>query len=350
MAPPPRSSTWTRRRFLTAAGLSGAALALGACGRGPTADGPAAEGVTATGSSTDAEALAGRTIRVAAFTNSHAASPLFWPQFAPEGVEVEVTTLSSGTDMNQALASGDLDFAVFGIVNGFVEHLQGLDSRIVAMGARQGAGLVVRSDSDFAQVADLAGARVGFKGPAFQSLTLFTLLEEAGLDPDRDVELVPVEWGDMPTALEAGDVDAFMGTEPNPSRVVASGLGRRLVNPYTTPIGQLNSTVWASGRVVEEEPEVVRAAVAMQRGAAELLSPGGANDPAVWEDLVVGQYGFEPEVYRELLGNVGAVWELTDFWVDQARAAGAKMAELGVIDTEPDYDTVIRTDFMPSAS
>lgn len=334
------STTLSRRRLLEIFGAGATSLALVGCGGGLGRD-------QGTESSGGADGVAGRRIRVAAFKNNHAAAPLFWPQFAPDGLDVEVTTLTSGTDMNRALDADELDFAIFGIVNGFMESEQGLGSKIVAMGAREGAGLVVRRDSDMTGVEDLAGRRIALKGPAFQLLVLFTLLDEAGLDPDGDVEIVPVEYNDQPAALEKGDVDAFMGSEPNASRSVASGVGRRLVNIYTTPIGELNSTIWASPRMVAEEPALVRAAVAMQRDAANHLTPSGSNDPEVWRSLVVDQFGLEERVYRELLTNVGAVWELSEFWVDQAKAAGAKMTELGLLQAEPDYDDLIRTEYMP---
>ncbi len=330
----------SRRRFVEILGAGVTYMALAGCGPSRTVRDSAA-GPTGDGD------LAGKRIRVAAFKNNHAAAPLFWPRFAPEGLDVEVTTLTSGTDMNRALESDDLDFAIFGIVNGFMESEQGLGSKIVAMGARQGAGLVVRRDSEIGNVSDLAGRRIALKGPAFQLLVLFTLLDEVGLDPASDVEIVPVEYNDQPAALEKGDVDAFMGSEPNASRSIASGLGRRLVNIYTTPIGELNSTIWASPRMIAEEPDVVRAAVAMQRDAANHLTPSGSNDPQVWRDLVVDQFGLEEPVYRELIANVGAVWELSDFWIDQAKAAGAKMVQLGLLQVEPDYDDVIRREYMP---
>lgn len=336
----PQMGGLTRRHFLAALGAGAAALALPGCGDGGQDD----EDTVGDG---DGE-VAGKAIRVAAFTNNHAAGPLYWPQFAPSGLDVEVRTLTSGTDMNRALEADELDFAIFGIVNGFIESEQGLGSKIVAMGARQGAGLIVPRASDIADVAGLAGRRIALKGPAFQLLVLYSLLDEAGLDPANDVKIVPVEYNDQPAALERGDVDAFMGSEPNASRSVASGAGRRLVNIYTTPIGQLNSTIWASPRMLADEPALVRAAVAMQRDAANHLTPSGSNDPEVWRDLVVDQFGLEEEVYRELITNCGAVWELSDFWTDQAKAAGAKMADLGLLGAEPDYDDLIRTEYMPA--
>ncbi len=330
-----------RRRFLAGLAVSSAGLALGACGRAASEP----QGAATTG--VDESAVRGQTIRVATFTNSHAASPLYWEQFAPQGLTVETTTLTSGTDMNQALERDQLDFALFGIVNGFVEAEQGLGSRVIAMAARKGAGLIVGADAAFERVEDLRGERIAFKGPSMQSLVLNALLDEAGMDPAADVDLVPVEYNDMPAALQRGDVAAFMGTEVNPSTSVASGAGRRLVDPYTTRIGELNSCIWASPRMLDSEPDLCRAAVELQRSAAEHLSPGGDNDEAVWRDLIVDQYGLPEDVFTELLTNVGAVWELDERWISEAKAGGRDMAALGILQSEPDYDDLLRTEFMP---
>lgn len=332
----------TRRRLLGLAGAGTGAVLLGGCGD-DIGTGAAPTGTPSiAGDLSSLPDLSGRRIRVSTFPQNHAAAPLYWPQFAPNGLEVEVRTVPSGTDMNVALEQGELDFALFGLVNGFVQSAEGIGSRVVAMGAEEGASLVVAADSSYETVEDLAGRRIGFKGPAFQYLLLLELLEGAGLDPSADVQLVPVEWNDMPVALARGDVEAYMGTEPNPSRSVADGTGRRLEGIYETPAGRLNSAIWASRRIVEEEPDLIPVAVALQRAAAEQLSPGGENDPDVWRDLTVDQFGYDPAVYEALLPNVGAVWRFDDTWLPQAQGQGRRMASLGLIPEEPDYDAVIQ--------
>lgn len=338
-AVPPSMSEQTSRRAVLAAGALAGASALAACGGGSD------EAAPAPGSSAapSAGGFDGETIRVATFTNNHAAAPLFWPQFAPAGLTVEVQTLTSGTDMNVALQNGDLDFALFGLVNGFIQSEEGIGSKIVAMGAQRGAGLIVPADFDGEDVASLAGARIGWQGPAFQYLVLLELLEAAGLDPDSDVTLVSVDWNDMPAALAGGDVDAFMGTEPNPSRAVADGTGRRLVDPYSTPAGSLNSAVWASPAMLER-PELLSAASAMQVAAADLLSPGGENDPDEWRELTVDGFGYTPEVYEALLPNVGAVGVFDDGWRDQAFAQAERMVSLGLLSAVPSEDDVLALD------
>lgn len=337
----PRSAPHTRatvsgpgRRALLLAGLGAGAGVLAACTDGPAATEPGAAPI-ASGTAFD-----GETIRVATFTNNHAAAPLFWPDFAPEGLTVEVRTLSSGTDMNVALENGDLDFALFGLVNGFIQSAEGIGSKIVAMGAQRGAGLVVRADFEGEDVASLAGLRIGWQGPAFQYLVLLKLLEAAGLDPDTDVTLVSVDWNDMPVALASGDVDAYMGTEPNPSRSAADGAGRRLLDPYTTPAGSLNSAIWASPAMLER-PDVLAAASAMQQGAAQYLSPDGENDPEVWRELTVDGFGYEEAVYEALLPNVGY---FDDSWREQAVAQAERMVALGLLEQVPADDDVFALD------
>ncbi|MFC5381076.1 ABC transporter substrate-binding protein [Aquipuribacter nitratireducens] len=326
----------SRRHALALLGAGAGAGLLAACGGSDAGSAPTA--APAAG----APAFDGETIRVATFTNNHAAAPLFWPDHAPEGLTVVVQTLGSGTDMNVALENGDLDFALFGLVNGFIQAEEGIGSRIVAMGAEKGAGLVVPADFDGEDVTALAGRRIGWQGPAFQYLLLLELLEDAGLDPDRDVELVAVDWNDMPAALAGGDVDAYMGTEPNPSRSVADGTGRRLVDPYSTPAGSLNSAIWAS-RTVLDRPDLLRAASAMQVAAAEQLSPGGENDAEQWRALTVDGFGYDEAVYEALLPNVGAVGRFDDTWRGQALAQAERMVALGLLQQVPG-DDVFRLD------
>lgn len=326
----------------TAIGLLGAAAGAGllsACG------GEEGDAAAATSASPGEEAVAsdGETVRVATFTNNHAAAPLFWPEFAPDGLRVEVQTLTSGTDMNVALENGDLDFALFGLVNGFIQAESGIGSKIVAMGAEKGAGLIVPADFAGEDVASLVGRRIGWQGPAFQYLLLLELLEDAGLDPDTDVTLVSVDWNDMPAALAGGDVDAYMGTEPNPSLSVADGTGRRLVDPYVTPAGSLNSAIWASPAMLER-PDMLRAASQMQVAAAQHLSPGGENDPAVWRELTVEGFGYDEAVYEALLPNVGAVGVFDDPWLERALAQAARMVDLGLLAAMPAEDDVLRLD------
>ena len=333
--------TLTRRKALLLGLTTVTGAALAACSAMPAA--PAAKTASAPASAKP------RTIRVGTFRQNHVAAPLFWPKFAPSGTTVEVSTFGSGTDMNRLLDTGELDFAAFGTVNGFIEVEQGLRSKIIGMVARQGAGVMVKRDGPLNAPADLKGKKIGIKAPSFQYLVMIRQLRDLGLDPNKDVTLVPVEWTDMPLALEKGDVDAYMGSEPAPSRSVVAGAGRRLVNPYTTEVGSLNSALWMSHTVPGKDADLPRIAIDMQRSAADFLSPSGTNDPEAWRDLIVNQFGLPDDVFRELLTNVGAVWRLDDFWIKQAHAQGDEMLRLGLLKEKPKYESVIDPQYQPKS-
>ncbi len=303
---------------------------------------------TAGSATTQARSLAGTKVSVAAYSKNHASSPLFWQKFAPEGLEVEVKIFTSGSDMNRAMEAGDLDFGLFGMYNGLIEKEQGFRSKIISMASRQGIGLAARADRGINSITDLRGKTIAVPPPGIQVLVLTTLLAQAGMQLDRDVKSVPLGYADHAAALERGEIDAYMGTEPPVTQSVVSGVGKRLVDSYTTPIGDFNTAIWASPRMLGQ-PDVLRAAVRMQRQAAEYLTPGGVNDRAVWKNLLVDQFGYSEPVYNEVLSNIGAVWKFDDTRRRQFEAAGAAMRASGVLKKDPDYSAVYALEYQPSS-
>ncbi len=332
----------TRRRLLAlgAAGAAGGVLA--SCGPG---DRGAPASVPPEGGG-DSTSFDGRSISVALYSKNHASSPLFWQRFAPPGLSVEPQIFTSGSDMNRAMEAGDLDFALMGPFNSLIEAEQGFGAKIICMCSRQGIGLVVRADQGIESVADLAGKTLAVPPPGVQVLVLTALLDEADLVLDRDLTAVPLGYADHQGALERGDVDAYIGTEPPVTMSVVSGVGRRLQAVYDTPNGDFNTAMWAAPHV-QGDPELLAAAVAMQRGAAELLTPGGENDPQVWHDLLVDQFGYAEPVYEEVLSNIGAEWDFDDERKAQFEGAGALMLASGVLSREPDYPSLYLLDHLP---
>lgn len=334
----------SRRRFLGLAGAGAAAVVLAACGSdddGGTSSSPS----TAAG---QGASLAGITISTAVYAKNHASSPLYWQRFAPEGVKVEVKIFTSGSDMNRALQAGDLDFGLFGPYNGLIEKEQGLGSKVICMCSRNGIGLVARRDKGINSVADLKAKRFAVPPPGILVLILNNLLDRVGLKLDRDLKAVPLGYADMPAALERGDVDAFFGTEPLATQSVLSGVGKRIADPYTTGLGNFNTAIWASPKMLAR-PEVLKAVTKMQRDAAEYLSPGGKNDPDVWRDLLVKQFGYTEQVYQEVLSNVGAEWRFDDTRKAQFEAAAKEMRATGVLKKDVDFSQVFELQYQPTS-
>ncbi len=326
--------TLSRRKVLGLAAAAAAGLGLGACGSEAT------ETASATTVKPAAPALAnGRTatIKTCVYAKNHASSMLFWQRFAPQGVTVNVAPVTSTAEILQALEGGTLDF---GLMSPYVPMLtqakSSVTTRTVGMVARQGFGLIGKI-GEVAKVEDLRGKKIAIPPPGSQVLVINQVLAKAGLVLGKDVTGVPLGYADHLGALTRGDVQAFIGSEPPCTQAVVNGVGVRLPGVFDTPLGDLNTALWASSAMLKDE-ELCRAAVKMQKEAAEYLTPNGENDKKAWRDLLVDQFGFAEPVYEKVLENVGAQWRFDKVREDQYVGVGKALVASGDLTAEPDYE------------
>jgi len=86
--------------------------------------------------------------------------------------------------------------------------------KIVALGHRSGAVIMVRKDSPYRKFKDLAGKRVAIPSRfAVDLLFLRKMLKQEGMTQDQ-IELIEMPPPDMPAALYAKAVDAYCTGEP----------------------------------------------------------------------------------------------------------------------------------------
>jgi NitT/TauT family transport system substrate-binding protein len=90
----------------------------------------------------------------------------------------------------------------------------GVPIKIVALGHRSGAVIMVSAKSTARNMGDLRGKRIAIPSRfAVDNIFVHRLLEKYGLT-DRDVTLVEIAPPDMPAALYAGAVEAYATGEP----------------------------------------------------------------------------------------------------------------------------------------
>lgn len=323
--PHPRPAL-SRRGFLGLGAGVGAAVLLGGCGDDSSAPSSAAA----------ADPGRAGTISTCVYAKNHASSPLFWQQFAPEGVTVDVTPIASSAEVQSGLESGQFDAGLMGVYNTLTAGTEVITSKLVGMVSRQGLGLIGRR-GEVEDVASMRGTKVAVPPPGVQVLVLTQMLASEGLELGRDVTPIPLGYADHPAALERGDVQAYIGTEPLCTQSVVAGVGVRVPGAYDTPLGDFNTGLWASSRALQD-PEKTRLIVQMNQAAAEHLTPGGVNDRAVWRDLLVTQFGYDEQVYEEVLSNVGAEWRFDEERRRQFEGAGQVLLEQGTIPALPDYE------------
>lgn len=335
----------SRRRFLgLAAGGAAAAFALAACGDDDTAN--TATSAPAAGQAGQKD-FGGRTITTAVYARNHASSMLEWQRFAPPGLTVKPVVVTSAAEISRLLASGELDFGLMGYYNTMIEATtSGLGAKVICMCSRQGIGLIARADRGIRTVADLKGKKVALPPPGVQVLAINTALEKVGLKFDRDVTAVPVGFADQPAVLERGDIDAYMGTEPQSTQSVVSGRGVRINEVYGTPAGDINTAMWAAPKNLKD-PDLLTAVAKMQRDAAEYFTPNGINAAEPWRKLFVEQFEYSEPVYKAVLENVGAVWKFDQARKAQFEGAADMMLAQGVITTKPRIDDLLLLDYQP---
>jgi len=100
--------------------------------------------------------------------------------------------------------------------------------KIVSLGHRSGAVIMVRTDSPYQRFKDLAGKRIAIPSRfAVDFLFLRKMLAREGMTP-KDIQIVEMAPPDMPAALYAKAVDAYCTGEPFGAAAQRAGYARVL--------------------------------------------------------------------------------------------------------------------------
>jgi ABC-type nitrate/sulfonate/bicarbonate transport system substrate-binding protein len=135
--------------------------------------------------------------------------------FAKYGFDVDVLTLATGVQANQALAAGQADWAGGGVESTVVAWATGLPFKAYSMYAKGGDsyGILVRKDANINSPQDLKGKKIAVPQGTAPAQGLNQVLKDAGL-PANAVMRVNANYGNMGSMLVSGAVDAMAGLEP----------------------------------------------------------------------------------------------------------------------------------------
>lgn len=143
--------------------------------------------------------------------------------FKEQGVEVQLRTIKSGPEGNEALAANNIDVAFSILPSLLVARSQGVPSDLVSIfGASLDSAeikdhrIIIPIDSNISTTKDLRGKKiavVGYPGRTSDVLELLDYLERNGLT-EKDVQLISMPHADQVAALEAGTIDAAACAEP----------------------------------------------------------------------------------------------------------------------------------------
>lgn len=185
------------------------------------------------GTAVSAPAMAADKVVVAHSTTSFAFLTFFVADamnyFDETGVEVEDVRTGSGSKAMAAMVNGDANIYIGSTATAFKSREKGVPVKIIAPVVRQLTTSIVVSE-DWAKqhnvtkdspldekLAALKGARLAVSGPGSGGdQTIRYVAAEAGLNPDRDLQIVPMgnNASTYMSAMDAGQIDGFAISPP----------------------------------------------------------------------------------------------------------------------------------------
>ncbi|WP_338495664.1 ABC transporter substrate-binding protein [Pseudomonas sp. WP18] len=195
--------------------------------------------------------------------------------YREEGLDVDLKALGDGPVIQQALAAGELDVAYVGTPPVYQWFSRGLQSRILAKVNYGQAAVIVDSKSPITDLQALKGKKLaGVKKGSGMDVLLrgYVLKEKAGLNPDKDLDIIDMPPGNMNAALERGIVDAAFSWEPFVSQSVLRGSSRILLDVNQALPQYPWYVVIALPKTLQERPDDVVKLLRAHRKAIAFLN------------------------------------------------------------------------------
>jgi NitT/TauT family transport system substrate-binding protein len=257
--------------------------------------------------------------------------------FRDEGLEVEVATAPDGTAALNSTLGGDYDITYSSYVPFFQAQASGVaDLKIVAdcsAAAPNTTVIMTAPDSGVRTPEDLADAKIAISGPNTISELLVKATMKAHNVDFSGVEWAPIPFINMPNALQQGQVDAAILTEPFLTKASRSGAAIPVVDTATGPLEDLPLTGYgATAQFCEENPKTVAAFQrAMDRAVTE------AQDRSKIEPLLPEFAKIDPETASII--NLLKFNSKAD--VNRLQRVPRLMKDLGYIDKDIDVASMI---------
>jgi len=282
--------SWQRRQLLL--GMTAAALPLGvaSCSRTEESKLLVVGGLPVTCNLTLPIACVSHTLAGAA-TN-------------PQGVGFQYSKYSGWPEIKESLMTGRIQAAY--MLAPLVMDLttKKIPLKIVSLGHRSGAVIMVRTDSDYKSFSQLKGKRIAIPSRfAVDFLFLRKMLAQEGMT-HTDIEIVEMPPPDMPAALYANAVDAYCTGEPFGAAAQKAGYARPLRMTRDEWRNYICCVLTVREELIQEQPEVVQDLVNHVMAAGAWLDQGMVNREKAVQIAAGRQYfNQDPNIIRFVMEN-----------------------------------------------
>src|SRR6187551_7542 len=176
--------------------------------------------------------------------------------------------------------------------------------KIVSLGHRSGAVIMVRTESPYQKFAELRGKRIAIPSRfAVDFLFLRKMLARENMSP-ADIEIVEMPPPDMPAALYANAVDAYCTGKPFGAAAQRAGYARVLRMTRDEWRNYICCVLTVRQELIDENPAMVQDLVNQVQGAGVWLDEKQENrDKAVAIAAGKGFFNQDPNILKFVMEN-----------------------------------------------
>jgi NitT/TauT family transport system substrate-binding protein len=181
---------------------------------------------------------------------------------------------------------------------------KGIPVKVVSLGHRSGAVIMVKQDSTYQKFADLKGKRIAIPSRfAVDFLFLRKMLARENMTP-ADIEIVELPPPDMPAALYADAVDAYCTGEPFGAAAQHAGYARVLRMTRDEWRNYICCVLTVREELIQSNPAMVQDLVNQIQGAGVWLDEKQENrNKAVAIAAGKGFFNQDPNILRFVMEN-----------------------------------------------
>jgi NitT/TauT family transport system substrate-binding protein len=223
---------------------------------------------------------------------------------AGRGLVFEFSKYSGWPEIKESLMAGRIQAAY--MLAPLVMDLadRKIPVKIVSLGHRSGAVIMVRTDSPYRKFRQLAGKRIAIPSRfAVDFLFLRKMLAQEGMTP-ADIEIMEMPPPDMPAALYAKAVDAYCTGEPFGAAAQQAGYARPLRMTRDEWRNYICCVLTVREELIQTNRPLVQDLVNYVLGAGQWLDAQQANrDKAVAIAAGRDYFNQDPNIIRFVMEN-----------------------------------------------
>lgn len=215
------------------------------------------------------------TIKVAYLPTDHNAALLVAKHnktYENNGLNVKTVQISTGSNIVDAVASGDVDVGYVGITPAMQGISKGVPIKVVGAVNMVGSGIVVQPNSTITSPADLKDKKVATPGvSSIQQVLLVYELQKYNIT-QKNVDIISINVFNIPSALAAKKVDAYISYEPFVSIAPYRGIGQVLM--YSDDIVEDHPccVIIAREDFIQQKPEQLNIFLQIHKNATDYVN------------------------------------------------------------------------------